>query len=173
MILTGLFIFLLAITVGLTALQLLGYQVLNSLIILIVVDFMALGAHIQINKKNPGNSTKSGNPHHLVPRLETIEKTCSEILDHVNTNSLKSDITKSKDDLTYLLERIARKTMDLETKIDGFGTTLTKSMLGINSRVRALEGIEPMEQIEDVAEKEPEKQTISVGEIIYVDEDQS
>lgn len=173
MILTGLFVFLLAITVGLTALQLLGYQVLNSLIIMIVVDFMALGAHIQINKKNTPNPTKTSNPHNLIPRLEGIEKTCSDILNHINTNSLKTDINKSKDDLTYLLERIARNTMSLEQKIDTFGETLTKSMLSINGRVKALEGSELVEQIEDVAEKKPEKQSISVGEIIYVDEDTS
>lgn len=179
MILTGLFMFLLAVTVGLAALQLLGYQVLNSLIILIVVDFMALGAHLQINKKNTSNQGKAGNPHNLIPRLEGIEKTCSNILKHVNTTNskgidttvVKQDIQKSKDDLTYLLERIARKTMDLEQKIDGFGQVLTKSVLDINGRVKILEGTEAIEQVEQVAESRPEKQTIPVGEIIYVDED--
>jgi hypothetical protein len=166
MLLTILFALLLAITVGLTGLQLLGFQVLNSLIIMIVIDFMALAANLQVKKKNPGNPSPN-----VIPKLESIEKTCSDILHHVNTVSIKDDLKRNKDDLTYLLEKIARKTLDLEQKIDAFGGTLTNSMLNINSRVKKLEAPE-IEEMEE-AVSEPEKQSVSVGEIIYVDEDGS
>ena len=43
--------------------------------------------------------------------------------------------------------------------------------MNINGRVKALEGTEAIEQVEQVIESRPEKQTIPVGEIIYVDED--
>lgn len=165
MLLTALFVFLLAVTVALTGLQLIGFEVLNSLIVMLVVDFIALGANLQVKRNNPSNSPS----HNIVPRLETIEKACSDILTHVNTVSIKDDLQKNKDDMTYLLERIARKTMDLEEKIDTFGKTLTTSMLDINGRVKKLESSEPV--LEGL---EPEVDNrLSVGEIVYVDEDSS
>lgn len=169
MVLTTLFIFLLAITVILTGMQLIGYQVLNSLIIMIVVDFMALGATLQTKKKNPGNPH---NPNqNIIPRLENIEKTCSDIITHIGSNSVRTDIQKSKDDITYLLERLARKTLDLENKIDTFGKTLARSMLDINGRVKNLESGEAVEKLEDDAKMGSDP--VSVGEIIYVENDRS
>lgn len=171
MLLMNLFVFLIAITVGLTALQLLGYGVLNSLIIMLVIDFIALGATLQNKNKKIENP---GNPHNLIPRLENIEKTCSNVLEHLNTNSVKQDVLKSKDDLTYILERISRRTMQLEQKIDNFGKTLATSMLDISGRIRKLEGVDGIaipEEIETI--EPPQKQRLTTGEVIYVDENNS
>ena len=169
MVLTTLFIFLLAITVILTGMQIIGFEVLNSLIIMIVVDFMALGATLQTKKKNPGNPH---NPNqNIIPRLENIEKTCSDIITHLGSNSVREDVMKSKDDITYLLERIARKTLDLENKMDTFGKTLARSMLDINGRVKNLEATEAVEKLEEDAQLGPDP--VSVGEIVYVEDNSS
>jgi len=147
-----------AFTVFLTIIQLSGYWILESLIVLLIIDFLVLTANIYLGDKNPIKNNPIDMEKEIVPRLQkidNIEKTCTDIISKVSTSEEKLD--KQGDNITYLLDRMAKKTMDLEEKINSFGNGLIDSMSSLRGKV------------EDLDKKEGE--SFSLGELVYVEED--
>lgn len=147
-----------AFTLFLTILQLFGYWVLESLIVLLIIDFLVLTASVQLGSKNAFKNNPIDLEKDIVPRLgkiDNIEKACTDIIGKVSTSEEK--LEKQGDDITYLLDRMAKKTMDLEEKINNFGNGLIDSMSNLRGKV------------ENMDKKEGE--SFSLGELVYVEED--
>ena len=137
------FLFVMAITIFLTVLQLAGYQVLESLMVMTVVDFLTLAAVIEIGRKKPLNNPIDIEKE-VVPRLQKID-------------NIEQKMEKHNDDITYLLDRMAKKTLDLEQKINSFGNGLIDSISKLKNDVKGLE--------------DKEGESFSIGELVYVEED--
>lgn len=154
------FLLVIAITIVLTVLQLSGYQVLESLMIMTVVDFLTLAAVIEVGKKKPLNNPIDIEKE-IVPRLQkidNIEKACTEMAGKVGNGDLEEKLKKHSDDISYLLDKMAKKTMDLEQKINNFGNGLIDSISKLSSRVNGIE-------------EKKEGESFSLGELVYVEED--
>ena len=140
------FLFLIAITIIVSSMQILGYQVLELIIVMMVVDFLTLGAMFHLEK---GTSLIKNNPisveTDIVPRLkkidkiDAIEENSKNILNQLSNSGFESKMKKQSDDITYLLDRMGRKTLELEERINKFGNGLLDSLSNLNKRVDDLE----------------------------------
>jgi hypothetical protein len=168
--LSKLFLFVIAITIVLTGLQLAGYQLMESIIIMLIIDFLTLGASMELGKKrnNPSNSIQNNVMPKLekIDKLDNIEKTCTDIFHHVtktDTTDFENKLKKQSNDINYLLDKMAKKTLELEERVNKFGNGLIDSVSKLNNRVKDLEKTEE-------SEEEPEEQSFSLGELVYIDE---
>ena len=164
MILSKMFLFLIAITIVISSLQLVGYQVLELIIIMMVVDFLTLGAMFHLEK---GAALIKNNPisveKDIVPRLQkidkidVIEKNSSEILNKLSNSGFsdfEEKLKKQSDDITYLLDRMGRKTLELEDRISKFGNGLLDSFTNLKGRVDKLEKTEKKEEVDSYSSDE-------------------
>jgi hypothetical protein len=130
-----------------------GYDVLNSLMLVLVVDLMALGVIVQKGTKGPMKEISD----EVTTKLENIEKVCQSILNSSSDESIvakiEERINKQKDDVSYLLDRMSRKMLELEEKINKFGFSLA-------------EHIE--EKIED---KKYDENSFNIGQTVYVEDE--
>jgi hypothetical protein len=142
---------------------LLGYQTLELIIVMMVVDFLTLGALFHLEKGAP---LIKNNPisveEDIVPRLkkidklDSIEETSNEILIQLSNSGFEEKLKKQGDDITYLLDRMGRKTLELEERITNFGNGLLDSLSNLNKRIDCMEksGKAPV-------------QSFSHGELVY------
>jgi hypothetical protein len=153
------FWFLLVWTVFSLALQLIGYEILDSVIIVLVIDLMALGIIVEIGRKKPLKEINEK----ISSKIENIEKVCQSILDSAGENpimgKIEERISKQKEDVNYLLDKMSRKALDLEERINKFGTSLAEHIEDFNERLEKLE--------------EPKKEeSFPVGETVYMEDDE-
>lgn len=159
-----LFLFSLAITTVLTALQLVGFQVLELIIVMIIIDFISLGAYTELERRKSDKESKS----FITLRLESIENVCKDIFTHVISPNpgFEAKLEKQKNDMSYILDKIAKKSLELEEKLNLFGKVLTKEN---DEKIKVSEETEKEEEIKEESEKPAE--SFSVGELIYVDDE--
>lgn len=161
MYLTRLFLLLMIITIGLVIAQISGYQFLELIIIMIIIDFLSLGAIIELQKR-------SSKDIEVMPKLENIEKACNDILHKLGSNpGFEEKLQKQKDDMSYILDKIAKRSLELEEKINTFGRAL------VDSRETIKMNSNPKEEAKtENVENEKAEETSSIGETIYVDEEE-
>lgn len=148
-------------TVFLTVVQLFGYWVLESLIIMLMISFFTLVASVYLSTKNTTNNSSIDIEKDLKPRLEkidNIERAVTDMFGQVSNKNLEEKLSKHTEDITYMLDKLAKKTMDLETRITNFGNGLANSMENLKTRVKDME-----------AKKEGE--SFSIGELVYVEDE--
>jgi hypothetical protein len=159
--LSKLFFFVTLITIILTVIQLFGYPVMELVMVMLVVDFMTLAASIQLGSKNYVKNNPIDIEKEVVPRLQkidSIEKVCTDISNRVSNTEFEEKLKKQGDDISYLLDKMAKKTLDLEERINNFGNGLIDSISNLSNKVKSLE------------EKE-EGESFSLGELVYVEDD--
>ncbi|MFH1473358.1 MAG: hypothetical protein ABIE55_00535 [Candidatus Aenigmatarchaeota archaeon] len=146
MILSKMFLFLIAITIAVSGMQILGYQVLELIIVMMVVDFLTLGAlfHLEkapsLIKNNPINVEDDIVPRlKKIDKLDAIEENSKNILSQLSNSGFEDKLKKQSDDITYLLDKMGRKTLELEERINKFGNGLLDSLTNLNKRVDGLE----------------------------------
>ena len=137
MILSKMFLLLIAITIVLSGFQLMGYQILELIIIMMVVDFLTLGAMFHLEKgaplikNNPISVEKDIVPRlQKIDKIDLIEKNSKEILNRLSNSGfsdLEEKLKKQSDDITYLLDKMGRKTLELEERINKFGNGLLEN----------------------------------------------
>ena len=126
---------------------------------------------MELGKKgnNPSNSIQSDIMPKLkkIDKLDNIEKTCTDIFTHVtktNVSDFETKLEKQSDNISYLLDKMAKKTLELEERVNKFGNGLVDSVSKLSNRVKDLE------ETEEAKEEEPEEQSFSLGELVYIDE---
>lgn len=153
-----LFLFSLVITTTLLALQISGLQVIDLIIIMIIIDFLSLGAYIELENRKIFKESKD----FIVPKLEGIEKVCNETLTHITSPNpgIELRLEKQKNDISYILDKISKKSLDLEERLNAFGRILSNSL---NEK-----------KVEEQKEEEQkEQESYSVGEIVYVEDEEN
>ncbi len=150
------FWFLLLWTVFTLFLQSLGYDILNSIIIVLVIDLIALGIIVEIGKKKPLNINEK-----ITSKIENIERVCQSMLNSSSEDSImkkiEEKINKQKEEVNYLLDKMSRKTLELEEKINKFGVSLAEHVEDFSSRLEKLE--------------KPEE-TFPIGETVYIEDEE-
>jgi hypothetical protein len=110
------------------ALSLRGYDVLDSVMAVLVVDMMALALVIEIGRKVPLKEVSA----EITAKIENIEKVCQSILNSASENplisKLEETISKQREDVNYILDRMSRKVLELEEKINKFGFSLAEHL---------------------------------------------
>ena len=156
-----LFLISLAITIVLAAFQISGTQTLDLIIIMIIIDFISLGAYLEVEKNKSTKETKG----FITTKLEGIERVCNDILSHVVSPNpgFEAKLERQKEDMNYILDKIAKKSLELEEKLNVFGKVLTNRT---NEKIRVEEEPEKTEE-----EKEETAETFNVGEIVYVEDE--
>jgi hypothetical protein len=157
-----LFLLSVAITIILAGLQILGTDALDLIIIMIIIDFLSLGAYIEVEKNKSDKETKG----FITTKLEGIEKVCNDIFSHVVSPNpgFEAKLEKQKDDMNYILDKIAKKSLDLEEKLNAFGHVLSNNLSG-KTKVE-----EEPEKTEEETTEEP-TESFNVGEIVYVEDE--
>ena len=116
---------LIIVTVISMLFQIGGYSVLDTVIFLIIMDFIALWLYLE--KKN--SLTEIDN--NVIKKIENLEIACSNILESIGSVSsvinLEEKINKQKEDVSSMLEKINEKTLNLEDKLNRFGQNLLSS----------------------------------------------
>lgn len=150
------FWFLLAWTVISLILLLRGYDLLNSVMIVLVIDLIALAIIVEMGKKKSFQDVSS----EIKAKIENIEKVCQNILNSSSDDSIISKIeeriNKQKEEVNYLLDRMSRKSLELEEKINNFGYNLAEHVEDFGKR---------LEKLENPGEK------FSIGETVYVEDE--
>lgn len=157
------FWFLLVWTIFSLVLQLFfGYEILESVIIVLVIDLIALGIIVEIGRKKPLKEVSDK----ITTKIENIERVCQSILNSSNESSIMSKIegklNKQKEDVNYLLDKMSRKALELEERINKFGVSLAEHVEDFSSR---------LEKIESFG-KEPEE-TFPIGETVYLEDEET
>ena len=105
-----------------------GYELLDSVMIVLIIDLIALGIIVQIGKSKPMQEISS----EINAKIENIEKVCQSMLNSFSEDSIvkkiEERISKQKEDVNYLLDKMSRKMLDLEEKINKFGFSLAEHM---------------------------------------------
>ena len=150
------FWFLIFLTILSLIFQMFGYDFLDTIVIVLIIDLIALGAIIEIRKK------RSEDDSVITSKISSLENISQNILKTVTENPIVNiideRINKQKEDVDYLLDRMSRKTLDLEEKLNKFGASLADSVQKLNERVDEIES--------------PEEETSDVGEIVYMDSEE-
>jgi len=150
------FWFLLVWTVISLILLLRGYDLLDSVMIVLVIDLIALAIIVEMGKKKSLQDVSS----EIKAKIENIEKVCQNILNSSSDDSIiakiEEKISKQKEDVNYLLDRMSRKALELEEKINNFGYNLAEHVEGFGKR---------LEKLENPGEK------FSIGETVYVEDE--
>ena len=132
---------LIFLTIISAVLQMLGYDFLEVLIVLLITDSIAFGATIEIEKKRSLKETEMNN--NITLKVEKIEKICQDVLQKINTNpsllNLEEKIEKQKEERNHMLDKISRKTLELEQKIKKFGLSLADHVEDFDSRLEKVE----------------------------------
>jgi hypothetical protein len=135
--------------------QLLGYDFLNILILLLLLDSLSFGAVAEIEKKKSKKEMEWSNI--INQKIENLENICKDVLQKVSMNTavaeLEERLNRHKDEEKTSLDRIAEKTLELEKKINRFGVKLA-------------------EHLKEIAEDIKEEKNESVGDYIYMDEEE-
>ena len=114
--LSYLFIFLTIVTISLTILYLIGYEILDLIMAMITVDFLSLGAIIEHQRRFPSRTIKK-----LSERVDNIEKICNDIYRVLGSNpEFEEKLKKQKNDMSSLLDKIIQSSTKLEEKLNGF-----------------------------------------------------
>lgn len=153
-----LFLVSLIITTALTALQLTGFQVIDSIIIMIIINFLSLGTYIELENRKIVKESKD----FIGSKLEGIEKICNETLTHITSPNpgIELRLEKQKNDISYILDKISKRSLDLEERLNAFGKILSNSL---NEK-----------KVEEQKEEEKENQdSYSVGEIVYIEDEEN
>jgi len=113
---------LIFITTITLVLQISGYNILETLIFLIIADFLALWLYLEKRK----SLAEINND--FVKKVENLENSCLNILENINAVSsvlnLEEKVNKQKEDIAIELEKISKKTLELEEKISKFSHSL-------------------------------------------------
>jgi hypothetical protein len=139
-----------------------GYDVLNSLMLVLVIDLISLGFIVEMGKKGPFKEINS----EITSKLDNIEKVCQSILNSSGGDAIvakiEEKINKQKDDVNYLLDRMSRKMLELEDKIGNFGVSLAENVEKLGDRMDKIQRYEPEEKNEN---------SFPIGETVYVEDE--
>ena len=135
--------------------QFLGYDFLNILLILLFLDSLSFGAVAEIERKK---SKKEEDWSNIInQKIENLENICKDVLQKVSVNTamaeLEERLNRHKDEDKSSLDKIAEKSLELEKKINNFGAKLAEHL---------------QEVVEDIKEEKNE----SVGNYVYIDEEE-
>ena len=131
---------LILLTIIAAVLQMLGYNFLEVLMVLLIIDSIAFGATIEIEKRKSLKEIEMNN--NITLKVEKIEKICQDVLQKVDTKSslnLEEKLEKQKEERNQMLDKISRKTLELEQKIKSFGLNLAEHVEDFDSRLEKLE----------------------------------
>jgi c-di-AMP phosphodiesterase-like protein len=116
---------LIFVTVITMILQISGYNILESVLFLIIMDFIALWLYLE--KKNSLSQIDSN----VVRKIENLETACSSILEGIGSVSsvlnLEDKVNKEREDVNLMMAKINEKTLNLEEKLNSFGQSLLKN----------------------------------------------
>jgi hypothetical protein len=163
-----LFLFSLAITIILTIVQISGFAVIDLIIIMIVIDFLSLGAYLEMENKKTSKESKGL----ITSKLEGIENICKDIFTHITSPNpgFEAKLEKQKDDMNYILDKISHKSLELEEKLNTFGKVLIKTIDEKKSEEKIM--VEEQEEPKEEKPQEETSETFNVGEIVYVDDEE-
>jgi hypothetical protein len=149
-----LFLFSIVITIALTALQMYGLQVLDSIIVMIIINFLSMVAYIELENKKIMKESKD----FIASKLENIENLSNKIITHVAGSSMDEKLEKQKNDINYVLDKVSKKSLELEERLNLFGKVLSNNIT---------------EKKDEEEEKQEDKdtQTFNVGEIVYIEDE--
>jgi len=123
---------LIFITIISMILQIEGYGILETVIFLVIMDFIALWLYLE--RRN--SLTETDNV--VIKKIENLETACSSILEGIGSVSsvlsLEEKINKQREDVNSMLEKINEKTLVLEEKINRFGQNLLNPVTDLNYR---------------------------------------
>ncbi len=157
------FWFLLVWTIFSIILQLFGFDVVESIIIVLIIDLIALGIIVEIGRKKPLKEINGK----LSSKIENIERVCLSILNTASENPImeriEAKLSKQKEDVNYLLDRMSRKALELEERINKFGASLAGHVEDFSDRLEKLERPEIVEESEE---------TFPIGETVYIERDE-
>jgi ABC-type protease/lipase transport system fused ATPase/permease subunit len=110
------------ITVITLILQMRGYALLETVIFLIVMDFIALWIYLE-NRKSSSSLDDT-----FIKKIENLENACSKISENIGAVSsvlnLEERFNRQREDITSMLEKINEKNLVLEEKLNSFGQFL-------------------------------------------------
>lgn len=141
---------LIFLTVLSALMQLLGYEFMDVLIGLLIIDSIGFGTVVEYEKRRSAKDAKLTKS--ISRKIDGLEAICKDVLQKVSVNSavieLEEKLNRHKAEEKTSLDKIAEKTLELEKKINKFGVSLAEH-LGLESR---------QEDVSDYVYIEPEEE---------------
>jgi hypothetical protein len=139
---------LIFLTVISAVLQIVGYDFLDVLIGLLIIDSIGFGAVVEFERKKSAKETKI--TKNMDQKIDSLETICKDILQKISVNSavmeLEEKLNRHKVEEKTSLDKIAEKTLELEKKINKFGVNLAEHL-----------GLENQEDVSDYVYLESEE----------------
>ncbi len=140
----------------------LGYNFLEVLIVLLIIDSIGFGSMIEIEKKKSKREADASNA--VAQKIESLEKIMQDVLQRVSANpaiaKLEEKMNTHRDERNSILDKLSRKTLELEQKINRFGASLAEHKEDIGSR------------LEKIEKPDKREESFSLGELVYMNEDE-
>jgi len=124
---------MLIVTVFYLFLQILGTGVLEVLIILIIIDLFLLELNRRIDKFGIIEDTKK----EIDIKLSEMQKLYLSA--DTYENPLDGMLKKHKDDTNYVLDRFARKNIEIENNVNKVKKTVASAVASLDERIKNLE----------------------------------
>lgn len=153
---------LVLLTVVSAIMQMIGYNFLWVLVVLLIIDSIGFAAIVEIERKKSLKEIETGNI--ITQKIENLEKICQDVLERVNRSTglagVEDKLKQHREERDNMMDKISRKTLELEQKINKFGASLAEHMEDVGNRLGKLE----------LPDEKPKDQSFSIGEIVYVDD---
>ena len=121
---------LVLLTAASSLLQLMGYDFLDILIALLILDTVAFGAMVEMDRRKTRREIEINNS--IYQKIDKLESICRDVLQRVTSNTavleLEEKLNKHIGEEKDSMDRIAEKTLQLEKKLNRFGTSLAEHM---------------------------------------------
>jgi hypothetical protein len=160
-----LFLISIVITATLTILNIMGFGVMDAIIAMIIIDFLSLGGYIELENKKVAKESKD----FVASKIEGVEKVCNDILSQVRSpnQSVEAMIEKQKHDVSYILDKITKKSLELEERLNLFGRVLSNNLVE-----KKEDEVEEEPEVTQIDQEKAKQDSYSVGEIVYITDDE-
>lgn len=142
-----LFWLLSVLTVGFLVVQALGYNVLDIIISLLLIDLIV----VEISRQEDRHHIESRLKPELMARIGNMERLCSDMLSsmnalptvdhfyHIAEEKIGEQRSRIKEEVKEDLDRLAKKAIDIENRLFDLKRSVASGIGSIDNRLRAIE----------------------------------
>ena len=126
-----------------------GFNVLNYIALLFVIDIIIL----EINRHSEKHIATTNLKNELLVKIHIIEKICSDIAMHLEhspshmhiESMIEQRAVKQKEEFKDSMDRLAKKAVDIENEMNRLKRTIGSALYGIDERIKAVEELSKSE----------------------------
>ena len=132
------FWFMILITFALIIVQIIGYSVIEYIILVIIIDLVLIEVSRELNKNKINSKIKE----ELTKRIKYIEDISLRIVHYLeqHPHSVKHIVEEQKVEFRAEMERMAKKSIEIENKLHRLRNSINSAFVMFDDRIKKIEG---------------------------------